>query len=505
MKGLASLSSLILIEVVWRLPNNKDGTAKKPSFLDLSDFRLGKEGLFYMQEELMNKITSLCKRRGFVYPTSEIYGGFVSSYDYGPYGASLLRNIRNLWWREFIEKREDMVGLDSQIILHPKTWEASGHVTSFNEPLVEDKVTHKRYRADHLIETWLKVNKPNGNLVSEDMTFEELASFILEHKVKSPDGNEITSPKKFNQLFKTSVGVVEGDKSEVYLRGETAQGIFSNFKNILDSTRMRLPFGVGQIGKSFRNEITTGQFIFRTLEFEQAEIEYFFDPEKSDWQKLMTDWKAAMYTFVTKTLGVREENLRWRRHTDKERSHYSKDTYDLDYQFPFGWKELWGIAYRTNYDLTQHAKFSGQDLAFRDQESGKVFVPHVVEPAVGLNRLFFTVLADAYVEEERRVVLKLKPELAPYKVAVFPLVANKEELTRKARLVYDNLKMSVPTLWDARGNIGKRYYAQDELGTPYCVTIDYQTLEDETVTVRNRDTMVQERVNMKEILSKIGF
>ncbi len=441
----------------------------------------------------METIVALAKRRGFVYPTSEIYGGLISSYDYGPAGAALLRNIRNLWWREFIDKRADMVGIDSQIILHPKTWEASGHVTSFNEPLVEDKVTHKRYRADHLIEAWLAKNKPDKEIVVEDMTFTEMGEFIQTYDIKSPEGNAVTQPKKFNQLFKSSIGVVEGDKAEVYLRGETAQGIFSNFKNILDSTRLKLPFGVGQIGKSFRNEITTGQFVFRTLEFEQAEIEYFFDPDKSDWKELMETWKKGMWDFVTQTLGVSSKHLKWRRHTDKERSHYSKDTYDLDYAFPFGSKELWGIAYRTDYDLKQHAQFSGVDLTYRDPETGRVFVPHVIEPAVGLNRLFFVVLLDSYWEDDDRVVLKLPPALAPYKVAVFPLVANKPDLVIKARAIFDLLKIKVPTTWDDRGNIGKRYYAQDEIGTPWCVTVDYQSIEDDTVTVRDRDSAKQER------------
>ena len=442
----------------------------------------------------MEKIVALAKRRGFVYPTSEIYGGLISSYDYGPAGAALLRNIRNLWWREFIDKRADMVGLDSQIILHPKTWEASGHVTSFNEPLVEDKVTHKRYRADHLIEGWLAKNKPDKAIIVEDMTFEEMGEFIQTYDIKSPEGNQVTQPKKFNQLFKSSIGAIEDNKSEVYLRGETAQGIFSNFKNILDSTRLKLPFGVGQIGKSFRNEITTGQFVFRTLEFEQAEIEYFFDPEKSDWKDLMKVWKESMWEFVTATLGVAEKNLKWRRHTDKERSHYSKDTYDLDYAYPFGSKELWGIAYRTDYDLKQHAQFSGVDLTYRDPDTGRVFVPHVIEPAVGLNRLFFTSLLYAYAEDGDRVILKFKPQLAPYKVAVFPLVANKEELVKQARSIFDLLKRHLTTTWDDRGNIGKRYYAQDEIGTPWCVTVDYQSLEDQTVTVRDRDTASQERI-----------
>lgn len=450
----------------------------------------------------LEEITSLCKRRGFVYPTSEIYGGLSSSYDYGPMGAELLRNLRNLWWKEFISDRPDMVGLDSQILLHPATWVASGHVASFADPLVEDKKTHKRYRADHLIEAWCKEH-PEEKIVVEDLGIDQMAEFIAENKIKSLDGNEVTKPARFNLLFETKLGVVEGEKALLYLRGETAQGIFTNFNNILNSNRLTLPFGVGQIGKSFRNEITTGQFIFRTLELEQAEIEYFFDPETTDWKQLFTVWQNDMWKFASITLGVNEHNLRWRRHTDKERSHYSRDTYDLDYNFPFGWKELWSIAYRTDYDLTQHAKYSGADLTYLDPKTGKKLVPHVIEPAVGVNRLLLMVLIDAYTQEEKRIVLKLKPALAPIKVAVFPLVANKPELVAKAKFVYDRLKKHVRTAWDDRGNIGKRYLAQDEVGTPWCVTIDYTTLEDDTVTVRDRDTMKQDRINISKLIEFI--
>ena len=449
-----------------------------------------------------------------MFPTSEIYGGLVSSYDYGPVGTQLLRNIRNLWWQEFIEKREDMVGLDSQVILHPKTWEASGHVSNFNEPLLEDVVTHKKYRVDHLIADYLngkwKVDKsylpPNANkVIVEDMTEDQMMDFIRKYILLSPDGNKWSAPKKYNLLFETKIGVIEGEKASVYLRGETAQGIFSNFRNIVDSTRVRLPFGVGQIGKSFRNEITTGQFIFRTLEFEQAEIEYFFDPEKTEWTGLLEEWKTKMWQFVTKVLGVKEENLQWRQHTDKERSHYSKDTYDLDYKFPFGWKELWGIAYRTDYDLNQHSKFSGADLSYRDPDDGKVFVPHVIEPAVGINRLFFMVLSDAYFEDKNRIVLKLDPKIAPYKVAVFPLVKNKPELVKKAHEIYESYKTNgISVAWDDRGNIGKRYLSQDEIGTPWCVTVDYQTLEDDTVTIRDRNTSLQERIKVAKLVEEIN-
>ncbi|MEZ4861042.1 MAG: glycine--tRNA ligase [Caldilineaceae bacterium] len=452
----------------------------------------------------LDVIVALAKRRGFVYPTSEIYGGLANAYDYGPLGAQLLKNIRDAWWREFITRRDDMVGLDSAIMLHPQTWVASGHVGSFTDPLVEDKITHKRYRADHLIEAWLEAHPDQAAGVNiTDMNTEAMARFIVDHKLVSPEGNPITEPKDFNILFETGIGVVAGEKSKVYLRGETAQGIFTNFRQILNSTRVKLPFGVGQIGKSFRNEITTGQFVFRTLEFEQAEIEYFFDPEETPWQPLFAAWQAAMWRFVTERLGIQAENLRWRRHNDRERSHYSLDTYDLDYHFPFGWKELWGIAYRTDYDLRQHITHSGQALDYVDSATGRKFVPHVIEPAVGINRLFLMILADAYWEdgERKRVVLKLKPSLAPYQAAVFPLVKNKPELVEQARTIYRDLLEEMAVVWDDRGNIGKRYLAQDEIGTPFCITVDYQTLEDQTVTVRNRDDVSQERVAVAELVS----
>jgi len=450
----------------------------------------------------LDEIASLCKRRGFVYPTSDIYGGLMSSYDYGPAGTELLRNIRNAWWDAFLHERSDMVGLDSQILLHPATWVASGHVGSFSDPLVEDTVTHKRYRADHLIEAWAKKHDIK-DFVVEALTLDEMGSFIADKKILSPDGNTLLPPKKFNLLFETKLGVVEGEKSVIYLRGETAQGIFTNFKNIVDSNRVSLPFGVGQIGKSFRNEITTGQFIFRTLELEQAEIEYFFDPESTDWKTLFKEWQDAMWAFVTYRLGVREEHLRWRQHTDKERSHYSKDTYDLDYEFPFGWKELWGVAYRTDYDLKAHMEHSGADLTYTDNKTGKKFIPHVIEPAVGINRMFLMVLTDAYRKEEKRTVLALKPSLAPFKAAVFPLVANKPELVGKAREIYSNLKKTMNIAWDDRGNIGKRYLSQDEVGTPWCITVDYATLEDNTVTVRDRDTTRQDRVSVDQLSAYI--
>ncbi|MCB9802153.1 MAG: glycine--tRNA ligase [Pseudomonadales bacterium] len=457
-----------------------------------------------MPDYSLEDIVSLAKRRGFVYSTSEIYGGLTSSYDYGPLGAQLLKNIKDAWWTEFITKREDMVGLDSQIMLHPQTWVASGHVGSFSDPLVEDTKNHKRYRADHIIESWIEQHPGavDHSFSVEDLSIAEMDLFISDHGVLSPDGNTLSEAKDFNLLFKTGIGAVSGEKDTVYLRGETAQGIFSNFKQITDSTRVTLPFGVGQVGKSFRNEITTGQFVFRTLEFEQAEIEYFFNPEESDWRALFSDWKEAMWQFVTHTLGVREDNIRWRQHTDAERSFYSKDTYDLDYHFPFGWKELWGIAYRTDYDLRQHMQHSGQSLEYRDPHAGEVFVPHVIEPAVGINRLLLMVLCDAYWfdAERHRTVLKLSSNLAPYQAAVFPLMKNKPDLVTKARAVFATLLQSgVRVTWDDRGNIGKRYLYQDEVGTPSCITIDFETLENDTVTIRDRDSTEQERMPISDL------
>jgi glycyl-tRNA synthetase len=458
----------------------------------------------------LEEITSLAKRRGFAYQTSEIYGGLANSYDYGPLGVELLRNIKNEWWKEFITKRPDMVGIDSQILLHPKTWVASGHVGSFNDPLVDDVVTKKRYRADHLIEEWAEQQTKKGkdqwkDFIAEELTLDEMAKFIQDNKVLSPDGNKVTAPKSFNLLFETEIGNIAGEKSEIYLRGETAQGIFTNFRQVLDSTRVQIPFGIGQIGKSFRNEITTGQFVFRTLELEQAEIEYFFNPKNQDWQELLGTWKKQMMNFVTNTLGVKEENIRWRQHSDSERSFYSKDTYDLDYNFSFGWKELWGVAYRTDYDLKQHMKHSGKSLEYRDPHTNEVFVPHVMEPALGIGRAFLMILTDAYHrdEEKNRVVLKLKPSLAPYKAAVFPLVKNKPEIVEKAQELFETLGKEFACTWDSRGNIGKRYLYQDEIGTPFCITVDYETLEDGTVTMRDRDTAEQKRIPIDKLESYI--
>lgn len=448
---------------------------------------------------LMDKVVALAKRRGFVFPGSEIYGGLANSYEYGPAGVELKRNIIDLWWKKFVHQRSDMVGLDSSIILHPRVWEASGHVASFADAMIDCKNCKNRTRADHLIENYFE---SKGDPVSvEGKPIEELQRIISEEKIPCPvcGKQQWTPVRKFNLLFETHIGIVPEDQSKAYLRGETAQGIFVAFKNILDSTRVKLPFGVGQYGKSFRNEITKGNFIFRTLEFDLAEIEYFFDPDAADWNTIFEEWKSDIHEFVISELGTRVENLRWRPHGDEERSFYSKRTEDLEYNFPFGWKELWGLAYRTDYDLRRHEEYSGADLRYVDPQTGRKFLPHVVEPAVGINRLLAMVLLDAYAEEGDRVVLKLKPRLAPYKAAVFPLLSNKEKLMTRAEGIYNSLKHEWNVAWDDRGNIGKRYYAQDEIGTPYCITVDFQSLEDGTVTVRNRDTAEQGRIHESEL------
>lgn len=507
------------------------------------------------KSNVMDKIVALAKRRGFIYPGSEIYGGLANTYDYGPVGTELLRNIKNLWWINFVQKRADIVGLDSGIISHHKIWEASGHVAGFADAMIDCKNCKARMRADHLLENFiesmddnirqeiisayggknkelahaLKTGKVEGLPVATLENIRANFSNLAKNQLVCPNcgENDWTTIRKFNLLFPVQLGIVEGEQGMGYLRGETAQGIFINFRNVVDSTRVRLPFGIGQIGKMFRNEITAGNSVFRTIEFEAGEIEYFFDPQATDWEKLFEEWKKAIWEFVTKQLGIQEKNLRWREHEDEERSFYSKRTEDLEYQFPFGTKELWGLAYRTDYDLTQHMNASKKELMAVDPQTQKKILPHVIEPAVGMTRLLLMVLVDAYVEEDPstgpstghstlrdepsgsdskssgqgRTVLKLAPKLAPYKVAVFPLLANKEELVKKARDVFSSLSPEFMTAFDDRGNIGKRYLSQDEIGTPWCVTVDFQTLEDGTVTVRDRDTTQQERVAVEDLVS----
>ncbi len=446
-------------------------------------------------------ITSLAKRRGFFYAGSDIYGGLANTWDYGPLGASLKKKIKDLWWDRFIERRDDMVGLDSSVISSSKVWEASGHVASFADAMVDCKTCHGRTRADHLIEDKLDIKVEGKSLA-------ELTAIIKDNKIKCPTcgGIDLTEARSFNLLFPVHLGILAETADLAYLRGETAQGIFINFKNIIDSNRLKLPFGVGQMGKSFRNEITKGQSIFRTVEFEQGEIEYFFNPKASKWEDIFDGWLKDMQDFVQNTLGIKPENLRVREHDDQERSFYSKKTVDLEYNYPFGFKELWGLAYRTDYDLNQHIKHSGKDLSYTDPFTLEKFVPHVIEPAVGIDRLVLMVLCDAYWVDEanHRTVLKLSPNLAPYTAAVFPLVKNNEEIVGRAKEVYDSLKSSLRVAWDDRGNIGKRYMYQDEIGTPFCVTIDHDTLVDSMVTVRDRDTMQQKRVAIKDLAQYIS-
>lgn len=455
-----------------------------------------------MENTSLSKIVALAKRRGFIYPGSEIYGGLANTYDYGPVGAELLRNIRNLWWDQFVHKRRDIVGLEASLISHQEIWKASGHTAGFADALVDCRNCKLRKRADHLIEESLSGDK---EVKVEGLSDAELDKIIEDNKIACPNCGKLawTKVRKFNLLFPVNLGIVEGDQSLAYLRGETAQGMFVNFKNVMESNRVKLPFGIAQLGKSFRNEITPGNSVFRTLEFEQGEIEYFFDPEESNWEELFENWKSSMWSFITEKIGIKEENLRWRPHTDEERSFYSKRTEDLEYKFSFGFKELWGLAYRTDYDLTQHEKGAGRELRVVDSQTGKKVLPHVIEPAVGINRIFLMVLSDAYTEEEGRCVLKIKPSLAPYKAAVFPLLANKPELIKKAEDIFDSLSESFNISYDARGNIGKRYLSQDEIGTPFCITIDFDTLEDNAVTVRDRDTMKQERVKISDLKTYI--
>lgn len=472
----------------------------------------------------LSKITALAKRRGFIYPGSEIYGGLANTYDYGPMGVELLRNIRNLWWEEFVHGRDDIVGLEASLISHQEIWKASGHTSGFADALVDCRNCKLRMRADHLLEDYIEkkgkeldvtkkmevISPDELKLAIESLKVEgwsevKMDEFISAFYVPCPNclenkGDKWTKVRKFNLLFPVNLGIVEGDQSLAYLRGETAQGMFINFTNVTASTRVKLPFGIAQLGKSFRNEITPGNSVFRTLEFEQGEIEYFFDPEVNSWEELFEGWKSSMWDFITKGLGIHAENLRWRIHSDEERSFYSKRTEDLEYKFPFGFKELWGLAYRTDYDLSQHEKGSGKELRMVDSQTGKKLLPHVIEPAVGVNRLFLMALSDAYYEEEGRVVLKLSPKIAPFTVAVFPLLANKEELVLKAGEIHKTLKRVFHTTVDARGNIGKRYLSQDEIGTPYCVTVDFDTLTDNMVTVRDRDTKDQERVLISNLI-----
>ncbi len=457
-----------------------------------------------MKKVTMDNVVSLCKRRGFVFPGSEIYGGLANTWDYGPFGVELKNNVKKSWWKYFVQMRDDIVGLDAAILMNPKVWVASGHVGGFSDPLVDCKKCKTRHRGDKLLEEKLGVENIAG------IKLEDVSPRLLAEKIKCPSCGAIewTEAKQFNLMFKTHQGVTEDTGTEIYMRPETAQGIFVNFKNVIDTTRKKLPFGVAQIGKAFRNEITPGNFIFRTREFEQMEIEYFFDPEKTKWEDLFEQWEKTSSDFIY-SLGIKKDEVRLRDHDKDELSHYSKGTTDIEYDFPFGWGELCAaVAYRTDYDLTQHQKTSGESLEYFDEETKRKFIPHVMEPSFGCDRITLAVLLSAYDEEEvdgeMRTVMRFTPELAPIKVAVFPLLKNKPDLVEKAREVYNMLKPSYMTEFDDSGNIGKRYRRQDEIGTPYCLTIDFDTLADNTVTIRDRDTMKQERIKIEDLKGFLG-
>lgn len=443
----------------------------------------------------MEKIISLCKRRGFIYQGSEIYGGLGGTWDYGPLGIELKKNIENSWWSNFVHRRSDIYGIDAAILMSAQVWEASGHVEGFHDPMIEDVKTKKRYRADNLLED-------NGVKNVDGMSVEEMDAKIKELGLKSPEGNELGTVKQFNMMLKTSIGASEDTANVTYLRPETAQGIFTNYKNVVDSFHPKLPFGIAQIGKAFRNEITPRDFIFRVRELEQMEIQFFIKSE--DQEKFYETWKKDAWQWLT-SIGLKEKDLSWHDHSENERAHYASAATDIYYNFPHGSKELHGIHNRTTFDLTAHANKSGVDLRFFDQENNERFIPNVIEASVGLGRTILAVLSDAYFEEEMdgetRVVMKFSPKIAPVKVAVFPLLKNKPELVQKAREVYEKIRNSIPqVLFDDNGNIGKRYRRQDEIGTPYCVTVDFETLEeDEAVTVRDRDTGNQERIKITEL------
>lgn len=451
------------------------------------------------KSDLMDKVVNLSKRRGFVYPGSDIYGGLANTWDYGPLGVELYNNIKQLWWKRFVQQRPDVVGLDAGILMNPKVWEASGHVSSFNDPLTECGNCHTRHRVDHLIEDKLDIK-------TEGKTTEELDQILSENEFACPKCGQkkLGKAKTFNLLFKTFIGPTEETKDTVYMRGETAQGMFVNFKNITDTMRVKVPFGMAQIGKAFRNEITPGNFVFRTLEFEQMEIEFYIKEE--EWEKWFEYWQNEMEQWLNE-IGIDPENWRIYEQNEEERAHYSKRTIDIEYNFPFGgFKELYGLAYRTDYDLKKHMEHSGVDLQYFDQAAGEKYIPHVIEPTFGVSRTFLAVLIDAYKEEEigdgdkkeTRTVLKIDKKLAPFKVAVLPL-SKKEELAGPAKELFTEISRHFVAEYDETQSIGKRYRRQDEIGTPYCVTFDFDSLEDKAVTVRDRDTMQQERISIDQL------
>ncbi|MBR3133416.1 MAG: glycine--tRNA ligase [Clostridia bacterium] len=456
-----------------------------------------------MSELTMEKIVNLCKNRGYIYPGSEIYGGLANSWDYGPLGSELKNNVKKAWMKKFIQENKYNVGLDAAILMNPETWVATGHVGGFSDPLIDCKECKTRHRADKLIEEWATAN--GKDLIADGWSDEEMVSFINDNNIVCPECGKLnfTEIRKFNLMFKTFQGVTEDSKAEIYLRPETAQGIFVNFKNVLRTTRKKMPMGVGQIGKAFRNEITPGNFTFRTREFEQMELEFFCKPGTDlEW---FSYWKDYCKNFLI-SLGMKEENIRLRDHSPEELVFYSKATTDIEFKFPFGWGELWGIADRTDYDLNRHMDHSGQDLSYMDPETNEKYVPYVIEPSLGCDRVALSFLCNSYEEEEiaegdTRIVLHLHPALAPFKVAVLPL---SKKLSEKANEVYDRLSKNFMCDYDEAGSIGKRYRREDEIGTPYCVTIDFDTLEDESVTIRDRDSMEQVRVKIDELETWIG-
>lgn len=452
-----------------------------------------------MTEKSMEKIVSLCKGRGFVYSGSEIYGGLANSWDYGPLGSELKKNIKDMWWKKFIRESKYNVGIDAAIIMNPQVWVTTGHVGGFSDPLIDCKSCKTRHRADKLVEEW---GFTKGKDISglDAWSSEELIKYIKENNITCPNCGKLdfTDIRKFNLMFKTYMGVTEDAKSEVYLRPETAQGMFVNFKNILRTTRRKMPMGIGQMGRSFRNEITPGNFIFRTREFEQMELEFFCKPGTD------LEWYAYWKDFCRQwliSLGIKKENLRMREHSKEELSFYSKGTTDIEYLFPFGWGELWGIADRTDYDLSRHMEASKEDLSYLDSETNEKYVPYCVEPAVGVDRLFLMFLCDSYEEEEIaegdvRIVLKLHPALAPLKAAILPL---SKKLSEGANKLYEDLSKSFMCEYDEAGSIGKRYRRQDEIGTPFCITYDFDSENDNKVTIRDRDTMEQIRIAIDEV------
>lgn len=451
------------------------------------------------EKDVMKEIVNLCKQRGFVYQNSGIYGGLANTWDYGPLGSELKKRITDTWWKYFVQNREDMLGLDAAILMNPKVWEASGHVGNFSDPLVDCKECKERFRADHLLEDILGIQ-------TENMSFDEINKMVQENeKVKCPSCGKknFTEAREFNLMFKTHQGVTKDTGNEIYMRPETAQGIFVNFKNVQQSSRKKLPFGVGQIGKAFRNEITPGNFIFRTREFEQMEIEYFVKPgEELDCH---SEWMEYSLKFFTDVLGIKKENLRFREHEDTELSHYSNKTVDIEYKFPFGWGELEGIASRTDFDLKQHSDHSKQDLTYFDPKTNERYLPYVIEPSFGVGRTFLTVLIDAYEEEDlgegkSRKVLKISPHLAPIQIAVLPLKKNEERIVSTARDIVKKLQREWVVAYDDTAAIGKLYRRQDEIGTPFCITVDFDTIDaDQKVTVRDRDSMSQERVEITKL------